>query len=136
MALFGDFSHFGSSWLVQSMQGFNASTGTLVVRGVTIPDIQITMLAVDAKGVGSLKDQAQVSSDLRQFVVKRSDLGSNVITQGDTVTLSLNGVDVTFRVVTGLDGSVFCDFDKYKECISFEAIQQSASGADSDNDWL
>ena len=130
MANFGDFTQFGSTWLAQSLQDFNSTTATLVVRGTTISDINVTILSVYQNTTRGNDSQADVSVEQRQFVVRRSDLAGNVIAVGDTITLTLGGDDITFRVVAGNDGQPYCDYDRFKELVSFDAVQYDSNAVD------
>lgn len=130
MANFGDFTQFGSTWLTQSLQDFNSTTATLVVRGTTISDINVTILSVYQNTTRGNDSQADVSVEQRQFVVRRSDLAGNVIAVGDMITLTLGGDDITFRVVAGNDGQPYCDYDRFKELVSFDAVQYDSNAVD------
>lgn len=130
MANFGDFTQFGSSWLTQNLQDFNSTTATLVVRGTTLSDINVTILSVYQNTTRGNDSQADVSIEQRQFVVRRSDLAGNVVSVGDTITVSLGGNNITYRVVAGNDGQPYCDYDRFKELISFDAVQSESDSAD------
>ena len=136
MANFGDFTHFGSSWLTQNLQDFNSTPATLVVRGVTVSDINVTVLSAYSDPVKGPELHADISVEQRQFVVRRSDLPDGVVSVGDTATLELGGHNITYRVVSGGDGNAYCDFDRFKELISFDAVQASSDADASDEGWI
>ena len=139
MGTFGNFDQAGSDWLCNSMQAINSAKGVLFIGDSQdpIPDVDITILAVDSRGVGSLSEQAEVSSELRQFVIERSAIsGCGSIQQGDRVVVTLGGHEIEYRVIKGLDGSIVCDFDKYKRKISFTVAQDSPRETTRDEDWL
>lgn len=139
MGTFGNFDQAGSDWLCDSMQAINSAKGVLYIGAdqEPIPNVDITILAVDSRGVGSLSDQAEVSSELRQFVIERSAIsGHGLIQQGDRVVVTLGGHEIEYRIVKGLDGNIVCDFDKYKRKISFTVAQDSARDTTREEDWL
>lgn len=140
MGTFGNFEQVGSEWLCNSMNSVNSATGVIFIGDDQDPvtDVEITMLAVDSRGVGSLSEQAEVSSELRQFVIDRSAIcGKGEVRLGDKVVVTLGDHEVEYRVVKGLDGSIVCDFDKYKRKISFTVVQDSIRDANTPNgDWL